>query len=279
MTGNGSPENEGQTPQPQGHVSCSTVLGAMTLLVVLAMLVLGLLAWMAVGGFFSDVGQGLRDFGESIVELPQKVSDSVEEALKIETRAEVEVRDKLLGVIQPMGMLITARQEVDSKVIVGVREGLLNLCGSSVDHVVEGTVEAGVDLSQISGGDVVRDAVTGRWTLNLGPAQVSSCRIDYIRQQGQSFTLCGKDWDEYRLLAETVVLPQFMKDAKDEGLLEGAEREARIVLSNFLRAVTGSADFEIVFESEPEATLPASCTRESPPGWRYDKEGESWLKE
>ena len=181
---------------------------------------------MAVGGFFSDVGQGLRDFGESIVELPQKVSDSVEEALKIETRAEVEVRDKLLDVIQPMGMLVTARQGVDSNVKVGVQDGLLNLCGASVDHVVEGTVEAGVDLSQISGGDVVRDAAAGRWTLQLGPAELSSCRIDYIRQQDRSFTACPKDWDEYRLLAETVVLPQFVEDAVGEGLLEETERES-----------------------------------------------------
>ena len=156
---------------------------------------------------------------------------------------------------------------------------MFNVCGASVDHAVEGTIEAGVDLSQVQGSDFTHDLFTNSWTLQLGPAQVTSCRIDYIRQTGHSRSICRQDWDEYRLLAEAVVLPEFSKEALAEGLLAQAEQEAQLVLGNFLRAVTKSENVSIVFQSDPTIEFPASCLREPPRGWTFDEESDTWKRE
>ena len=154
-----------------------------------------------------ELSQGISE--ESVATLPQTVAESVMEALEIEKRASVELSDLMAHSVQPVGHLVTASNPVDTKVKVGIKAGLFNLCDASVDHDVEGTIEAGVDLSQVQGSNFTHDLFTNSWTLQLGPAQVTSCRIDYIRQTGHSRSICRQDWDEYRLLAETVVLPEF----------------------------------------------------------------------
>ena len=296
-------------PQPQpGGSGCQKVMGALTLLLLVVMLVLGMLVWNAVGGFFDGIGQGISglgesiggtvgegfeslgntvsgisqgitDLGASIAALPQTVAENVMEALEIEKRASVELRDLIAHSVQPVGHLVTASNPVDTKVKVGIKAGLFNLCDASVDHDVEGTIEAGVDLSQVQGSNFTHDLFTNSWTLQLGPAQVTSCRIDYIRQTGHSRSICRQDWDEYRLLAETVVLPEFRNLALAEGLLAKAEQEAQLVLGNFLRAVTKSENVSIVFQSDPTIEFPESCLREPPPGWTFDEESDTWKRE
>ena len=251
----------------------------LTLLLLAAILVLSFQAWNSVGGFVGGIRQGFEDFGESVAALPQTVAENVMEALEIEKRASVELSDLMAHSVQPVGHLVTASNPVDTKVKVGIKAGLFNLCGASVDHDVEGTIEAGVDLSQVQGSDFSHDLFTNSWTLQLGPAQVTSCRIDYIRQTGHSRSICGQDWDEYRLLAEAVVLPEFRKEALAEGLLAQAEQEAQLVLGNFLRAVTKSENVSVVFQSDPTIEFPESCLREPPRGWTFDEESDTWKRE
>ena len=302
-------------------------MGALTLLLLVVMLVLGMLVWNAVGGFFDGIGQGITGLGESIGgtvgegfeslgntvsgisqgitelgtfvgALPQAVADSVneslanisetissavEDALRTEMRASIETKVLLAESIVPMGTLITASHAGEANVKIGIRSELplinVNLCGVSVDHVVEGTVEAGIDLSQVSESDFTHDIFANSWVLQLGSAELHSCRIDYIRQQGHSLTVCQQDWDVYRLLAESAALEEIRDSALVEGLLAKAEQEAQIVLGNFLGAVTGSDNISIVFESEPLTRFPESCLREPPTGWTFDEENDSWVKE
>lgn len=119
--------------------------------------------------------------------------------------------------------------------------------------------------------------------LKLGAAKIHSCRIDYIRQTefqtGPINIACNQDRDEFRLLAETAILPELRKEALAEGLLAEAELEAELVLGNFLSAVTSSDNISIVFESEPDPAFPESCLREPPTGWTFDEESDSWVKE
>ena len=55
-----------QSQQSQGGPNCLTVMGALTLVMLVVMLVLGVLAWNAVGGFFGGISQGITGLGESV---------------------------------------------------------------------------------------------------------------------------------------------------------------------------------------------------------------------
>ncbi len=269
-----------QSQQSSGGPGCLKVMGILTLAMLVIMLALGVLAWNAAGAKIEDIQKGLADFGSSIAGLPQNIARSVEEALKSETRASVEMERLVLTSVQPMGQLVTvSNQYAEPNISVSVQDGFLGLCGSTVNHVVEGTVEAGLDLYQVEAIDIVHDEATDSWVLQLPPTELTSCRIDYIRQYERSFTLCRKDWDEYRLLAESVVLPKIRDEALAEGILSKAEEEARFTLGSFLRALTGSSNVRIEFRNGLAAEYPASCTRELPEGWVFDEESDSWLKE
>ncbi len=91
--------------------------------------------------------------------------------------------------------------------------------------------------------------------------------------------VCPYNMDELRLLAESKAISAFREMALDEGLPAMAEREAKLVLGNFLSAVTGSDNVSIVFESEPVVDFPESCLRDPPDGWKFDEESDSWVRE
>ncbi len=308
MTAGNDPGSSQMPIQPQsqsGGPGCMKVMGILTLLMLLAMLVLGFLAWNSVGGLFGGIRKGFEDFGESVTRrvdefgdsvaaLPQSVADSVneslanisetvssavEDALRTEMRADLETRVLLAESLNLKGMLVTASQDGDADVKVGVQAGLLNLCGASVNHIVEGTIEAGVDISQVQADDIFHDPLNDRWVLNLGAAGLHSCRIDYIRQQGHSITACHQDWDAYRLLAEAAAIEEIRDEALAGGLLAGAEQQAQVVLGNFLSAITGSDNITVVFESEPNIEFPESCLREPSTGWVFDEESDTWKRE
>ncbi len=301
------------SPPPAGGPGCLKVMGALTLVVLVVMLVLGVLAWNAVGGFFSGIsqgisglgesvggavgqtledlgetvdgiGQGVTELGEAVAAIPDTVSEAVGEAFRNEMRANIETKNLLAHSVANMGTLVTASQEIEVDVKVGTSDGLLNRCWASVDHDVVGTIEAGIDLSQVQGSDFTHDTFSNSWVLNLGTARIHSCRIDYIRQSGyQTAGLvsigCNREWDELRLLAETAILPELRKEALAEGLLAKAELEAEVILGNFLGAATATDNITIVFESEPVSNFPESCERKTPPGWKFDEESDSWVRE
>lgn len=346
-----------QSQQSSRGPTCLTAMGVLTLVMLLVMVVLGVLAWNAIGDFFGGIGdritglgetvggavgqtleglgetvdgigQGVSELGESVAAIPQNLSDSVgpgieslgqdlselktsvaslpqrvsdsvgetlaglpqtisdavEKAFRSEIRANIETKNLLAHSVVNMGTLVTASQPFDSEVKVSVSKEQrilffdVDACGVSTDHFVEGTIEAGVDLSQVQASDFTHDIFADSWVLKLGSAKVHSCRIDYIRQTDRSRTYCGQDWDAYRILAESVALPEFLREALAERLLAKAEKEAEVVLGNFLAAVTGSDNVSIVFESEPDVEFPPSCEREPPADWKFDEESDSWVQ-
>ncbi len=268
-----------QSQQSQGGPNCLTVMGALTLVMLVVMLVLSVLAWNTVGGLFGGLGQGLEDIKEAIVGVPEIVSTAVADALKTETRAKTDTKLELAESIQSMGTLVTASHKGAADVNNSVRGGFLNLCGVAVDHRADVTVEAGVDLAQVSASDLSHDAGTNAWILTLGAARIHSCRVDYIKQHEATFTLCRQDWDDYRLLAEFDALKEMRDQVLVEGLLPNAELVAGEVLANLVKAIAGSDNVSIVFESEPDVEFPESCLREPPTGWKFDEESDSWLRE
>lgn len=198
--------------------------------------------------------------------------------------------------IQPLGQLVSiSAQLAKADVNVGIGQGALNACGFSASHVVQGAVEAGIDLTRIDETDITYDAVRDIYRLTVPAPQLTSCRVDYIRQYDRSFTTCNVDWDEARLLANYVTLIDFRDTSIEGGILNRAEGETRLVLGNFIRLLTGK-DAEIVFQQPgiPDAAAtasvegtnavstaplyPASCSPEVPQGWFFNNAIGNWQR-
>lgn len=184
----------------------------------------------------------------------------------------------ILTGIQPMGQLVSvSTQLAKADIGISIQQGTLNACGFSANHVAQGTVEAGIDLTQVSEADLHYDAASDTYTAALPPAQLTSCRIDFIRQYDRSLTACAVDWDEARLLANYEAVTQFRADALEGGITTRAQEEARLALGNFIHLLTGS-NVKVIFKDSNETILPASCTPDSPSGWLLDPVTHLWSK-
>jgi hypothetical protein len=182
----------------------------------------------------------------------------------------------LMG-IQPLGQLVTvSAQLAKADIHIGVQQGGLNACGFSASHVAQGAIEAGINLANIREEDIRYDALNDRYTLTLPAPELTSCRIDFIRQYERSTTICNVDWDEANQLARFTALNEFRTDAIEGGVLDRAEVEARLVLGNFISAVTGSSA-EIVFQEAAVTAVPSSCAPEPPASWVYDETTRAWI--
>lgn len=193
-------------------------------------------------------------------------------------RAQIDQSQTILVNVQPLGQLVSVSSQLaQADVRVGVAQGALNACGFSANHVVQGAVEAGIDLTQISADDISYDSATNTYTLTLPYPQLTSCHIDYIRQYDRSFTTCNVDWDEARLLANYSSLISFRDQSLEGGILERAAAEARLVLGNFVQIAT-DATVNIVFEPPTENSLPATCNPDVPRSWQIDPITGQWVK-
>jgi hypothetical protein len=181
--------------------------------------------------------------------------------------------------IQPLGQLVSISvQLAKADVRVNITSGTLNVGGYGANHVVQGAVDAGIDLMRIDADDLGYDEARETYVLIVPEPQLTNCRIEYIRQYDRSFTTLGVDWDEARLLANYMALVEFRDDAIEGGILARAEAETRLVLGNFVRLLTGHP-VEIVFQPSPEATsMPSSCQPDAPPGWTYNPDTNVWRK-
>lgn len=184
--------------------------------------------------------------------------------------------------VLPLGQLITVSvQLAKADIKVDVRAGFLGTCSFNADHVAVGAVEAGVDLSQLDSSSAFYDETTETYYLTMPAPRLTSCRIEFIRQYNRSFTTCPVDWDEARLLANYTALDDFRNTAVEGGILERAEREARVVLESFVRALTQKNVVVSVERTDVQAqpnALPASCVPQVPQGWVYDEQEKVWRK-
>jgi hypothetical protein len=181
--------------------------------------------------------------------------------------------------IQTMGQLVTISAELaKADISVSVRQGALGATSFTVDHVAQGAIEAGIDLSGITEADVQYDEANNAYTVTLPAARLTSCRVDYIRQYGYSGTILPVDRDAARVLAGYVALRDFRDTALEGGILERAQRQAQLVLGNFIRALTGSRQVTINFRADAEGFLPSSCDPAPPPDWVNIPEQNVWTR-
>ncbi|MBZ0292222.1 MAG: DUF4230 domain-containing protein [Anaerolineae bacterium] len=192
--------------------------------------------------------------------------------------ARVESTQTILNSIQPLGQLVSiSAQLAKADIQVSVQQGALNSCSFSANHVAQGTIEAGIDLTRVDESAISYDEATNTYTIVLPPPQLTSCRIDFIRQYNRSFTACAVDWDEARLLANYISLTDFRDEAIEGGILTRAQQETRQVVGNFVQLLT-EANVEIVFADANESTLPNSCMPDIPPRWALNEQTGEWVK-
>lgn len=179
--------------------------------------------------------------------------------------------------IQPLGQLVSISvQLAQADISVGIQQGTGNVCGISASHVAQGTIEAGIDFAAVGEDDVSYDEATNTYTIRLPAPQLTSCRVDYIRQYDRSTTLCSVDWDEARLIANYTSLLSFRDDALEGGILTRAQQQTQVVVDAFVQSLTG-ANVEITFDTTARA-VPASCQPELPPGWTVDPTTGTWIR-
>lgn len=249
-----------ENPRPTGKGCLWGVAGAVgcLLLVLVIPVTLVLLGVTSVSGILGSIG-GL--FGVGAPPVAQVVSTQT-----------------IVEGIQPLGQLVSvSAQLAKADVRVNVYQSAFNSCGFSANHVVQGAVEAGIDLTRIDSGDLAYDSARETYVLTVPQPELTSCRVDYIRQYDRSFTTCSIDWDEARLLANYMALTDFRDDAVEGGIIDRAESEARLVLGNFVRLLTGH-QVEIVFKPSETPVVPPSCQPDSPQNWSYDPNSTVWRK-
>lgn len=192
--------------------------------------------------------------------------------------ARITTTQTIINSVQPLGQLVSiSAQLAKAEIGVSITQGALNSCNFSATHVAQGTIEAGVDLTRVSEDAIEYDSSTNTYTIALPSPQLTSCRIDFIRQYNRSFTACAVDWDEARVLANYIALNDFRDDAIEGGILNRAQQEVRVIVTNFVQALTGD-NVEVVFPEEPQdIPYPSSCTPEVPEGWSQNQTGE-WIK-
>lgn len=180
--------------------------------------------------------------------------------------------------IQPLGQLVSvSAQLAKADIFVGIEAGLANACGFGANHVAQGAVEAGIDLTQLTASDVQYDALRNTYVITLPAPVLTSCRVEYIRQYDRTTTACNVDWDEARFLAQYTALIDFRDDALEGGILTRARSEARDVIANFIGLTTG-ANVEINFrEPAQPVRLPQSCQPDAPQGWVQNANG-TWTR-
>jgi hypothetical protein len=179
--------------------------------------------------------------------------------------------------IEPLGQLVSVSvQLAQADINVGIAQGSGNVCGFSASHVAQGTIEAGIDFTQVGEDDINYNAETNTYTVILPAPQLTSCRVDYIRQYDRSTTLCAVDWDEARLIANYTSLISFRDDSLEGGILTRAQQQSQVVIDAFIQNLTG-ANVEIIFDA-PTGALPASCQPEIPQGWTFDAATGGWVR-
>ncbi len=253
------PVSEGVPPPPPQRSGCVYgIIGALGCLVILLVpvVVVLLVSGVTINSFMGNVASIFQ---------PRPAAASVISSQTI-----------LTG-IQPMGELVSVSAQVAKADIgISIQQGALDACSFSAQHVAQGTVEAGIDLTKITVQDIQYDQKTNTYTVSLPAPQLTSCRVDFIRQYDRSLTVCPVDWDEARLLANYEAITEFSADAIEGGIKDRAQQEARITLGNFIHMLTG-ATVNITFKTDT-AKLPSSCTPDSPAGWVLDPTTQTWTK-
>jgi len=151
--------------------------------------------------------------------------------------------------IQQLAELTTVRTVAATTVQKGTDRGWLNwAAGDQVSMLAVAEIGAGIDLGQLDDGDIRADPEERTVRMTLPTPTITYVAVDneashvYDRDTG-IFTQGDPDLERAARLAAEEIL---VEEAIEAGLLAEAERSARLVLTDFLRAL-GYETIEITF--------------------------------
>lgn len=162
---------------------------------------------------------------------------------------------------------LTTTQYNYAQVASGQREmpgWLSNLYGDSVVMVVVGSIEAGIDVSQLSIDDISYDEATRIMTVSLPAPVLQSCFLDESQSYivSRETALFADPMDNLEDGLRQQALTYYRDTAIEEGILVDAEADVRTSLTELLTILVNDETviINIVFEAPlDEPILPPSC--------------------
>ncbi len=211
-----------------------------------------------VGGYISGTVETVREFF-----FPQSA-------------AYVQSTHVIMHGIRGISQLVTIDGELSTTdVKVEIHQGFLNAGYYSANHIAIGAIQAGIEFDKIDEDNIsFRDDT---YFVTLPAPIITSCRIDHIDQNQQSFTLLTADWDMVRQLAQHDAIIQFAEETIEAGILDRAEKEAEIQIGDFVTELTGKSTSVEFASRDGELQLPLSCKPITPSGWIKDGDG-AWKR-
>lgn len=169
--------------------------------------------------------------------------------------------------VQRLNELTTVRRSY-SNIVTSERdmpELLRGLYGDRLVMVAVGHVDAGVDLSQLTQGDLLYDEATQMLSITLPPVRLQNCFLDEnasytVERATGLFAAPLPDLDEY---SRSFALEQFRNLALEDGILEEAREETEVAIRQSIALFNSNADaLTITFThtpNDPDVPLPSSC--------------------
>ncbi len=151
--------------------------------------------------------------------------------------------------LENMGFLVTQEYYFTQVEKYTKEKKLFNLINSSSEFMYsyDGAVFAGVDFEKIT---VTKDDSTKTITVDIPDAEIHTVSVDKDTFQIYSekeFLWNPLDLDDYN-----ISMDEFEKTAKekalDSGILERADEQARILVSNFIANFPATTGYEVVYE-------------------------------
>jgi len=185
--------------------------------------------------------------------------------------------------IKPLGQLVTVNaQFAIANIEVSTRYGVANVCYIGALHVAQGNVEAGIDLIGFNEEDVTFDAQNDQYTIRIPKPNLTGCYLDPIATSAYhnwgATVACPANWDEMRRIASYEAINKFRDSAIEGGLLDRAQEQADLVISNFVSSLTGKA-VKIEFVEPEGVNYPASCMPTPPDPWIYNEDEKRWERD
>ncbi|MDE2750566.1 MAG: DUF4230 domain-containing protein [Chloroflexota bacterium] len=161
---------------------------------------------------------------------------------------------------------------VEREFHVGVDKGLFSFGG---DFIAQGSIEAGLDLTELDGGHIKYEPDTQTYKLLLPSPQLTKCDVGYIRLVNNDPNLLNPDFDLLRLLGEVQVMARFIERALERGIIEDAKDSAALILEDVVGTFTGK---QVRTEYEAQRGKPSMDTSCEPhvSGWTYNINTNVW---
>ena len=182
----------------------------------------------------------------------------------------------VLQQLNTQAQLVVVQNEIAMREFhVGVHD---RLCSHGADFTAQGVIEAGIDFAAIDEDRVTFDSISGSYLLQIPAPEFTSCRIEYIRLEENTFSFCNPDWDRARIFAEVQAMREFLKESDEEGLLQEAEVHSAEILEDFVHTLTGKPVNVVFDERSGKPKISESCSPIIPGGWHYDNIDQVWMR-